>query len=233
MLAVEILLDGIEGLVHHPLFGTDARHGAPALGLDEYLSLVVDMRPHGPSVIVIGPQEPFPVPSVHFDSFAHRVNVPLGPIRLSGSAQAPAEGYVVAAADYEQAGYHKRLGLRAFGFVLRGLERLVGIPAEAIEIQAVIPVRTTDERQAVRPEIVHHMVERYPQMLEKGHLRAGFIVKRNHLIEYGEVPRLLEVGNRTEDQPHRVVVESASDIVVATLAKRLVLMVAATVRELR
>ena len=70
-------------------------------------------------------------------------------------------------------------------------------------------------------------------MLEKGHFRARFIVERYHFLEDGKVSGLFQVCYRAEYQPHGIVVEPASDIVVAALAERLVLMIAAAVRELR
>ena len=84
----------------------------------------------------------------------------------------------------------------------------------------------------MRTEVVHYMVERNAQVLHQRHFRAGFVIERHHLVKYAEVTCLLYICNGSEDQPHRIVVETASDIVVSTLCQRLVLVVAASVREL-
>ena len=70
-------------------------------------------------------------------------------------------------------------------------------------------------------------------MLQERHLRTRLVVEWNRLVENGEVSGLLEICHRAENQPHRVVVEASSDVVVAPFAERLVLMVATAVRELR
>ena len=69
-------------------------------------------------------------------------------------------------------------------------------------------------------------------MLQKRDLGAGLVVKRNRFIENGKIPGLLQVGNSSENQPERIIIEAASDVVVTALCQRLVLVVAATVREL-
>ena len=84
----------------------------------------------------------------------------------------------------------------------------------------------------MRTEIVHDMVERNAQVFHQRHLRAGFVVERHHLVENAEVASFLYICNCSEYKPHRIIVETASDVVVSTLCKRLVLMIAAAVREL-
>ena len=69
-------------------------------------------------------------------------------------------------------------------------------------------------------------------MFHQRHLRTRLVIERHRLVKYAEIASLLDICNRSEDKPHRIVIESASDIVVTPLCKRLVLMVAASVREL-
>ena len=104
---------------------------------------------------------------------------------------------------------------------------------EAVEVQAVVPVRAANERQLVRTEVLDDVVEANAEVLHQRHLAARLVVERHRLVEDGEVARLLEVSDGTEDEPHRVVVEAAADVVVAALGERLVLVVAPAVRELR
>lgn len=70
-------------------------------------------------------------------------------------------------------------------------------------------------------------------MLLKRHFGAGCVVPRHGLGENREVARFLDVVHRAEYQPHRIVVESAADVVVAPAGEGLVLVVAPAVLELR
>ena len=69
-------------------------------------------------------------------------------------------------------------------------------------------------------------------MLKEADFRARLVVPRHHFVEDGEVAGLFDVGHGAEDEPHRVVVETASDVVVAPFCERLVLVVASSVGEL-
>ena len=85
----------------------------------------------------------------------------------------------------------------------------------------------------MRSEVVDDMIERDTQVFKQRYLRTWFIVEGHSLIKDAEVARLLDICHRTENQPAGVVVESATDIIVAVLGQRLILMVASAVRELR
>ena len=61
---------------------------------------------------------------------------------------------------------------------------------------------------------------------------AQVAVIGHHLVQYGLVARLLDVGGHAEDQPQRVVVEAGADVVVALLGQRLVLVVGGAVLHL-
>ena len=84
----------------------------------------------------------------------------------------------------------------------------------------------------MRADVVHDMVERDAQVLQQAHFRAGFVIPRHHLVEDGIVTRLTDIGGCTEDEPHRVIVEPAADIVVAAFGEGLVLVVTTAIREL-
>ena len=73
--------------------------------------------------------------------------------------------------------------------------------------------------KSMRP--AHVVVER--------RLGAVGVVPRHGLVEDRAVAGLLDVGGDGEDQPQRVVVEPAADVVVAALRERLVLVVRAAV----
>ncbi len=82
-------------------------------------------------------------------------------------------------------------------------------------------------------EVVRHVLEADFQVVQQGDLRPGLVVERDRLLQDAEIAGFPDIGNRTEDKPQRVVVETAADVVVAPLGQGLVLMVAAAIRELR
>ena len=84
----------------------------------------------------------------------------------------------------------------------------------------------------MRTEVVDDVVHRNLQVLEERDLSAGLVVEGHHLVEDGEVARLLDISHRTEDEPAGVVVETTANVVVATLGQGLILVIAAAVGEL-
>ena len=84
----------------------------------------------------------------------------------------------------------------------------------------------------MRTEVVDDVVHRNLEVLEEGNFRAGLIVEWHHLVENREVARFLDICHGAEDEPAGVVVESATDVVVAALGKWLILVVAAAIGEL-
>ena len=119
------------------------------------------------TIEVIGTQEPVAVPTEFLHSIAHVVDSFVHAFSLCGLAEMTAEGSIVAARDDEQTGNHQAFCLRAFTVVLCGLEALVRIPGEAVEVQAVVPVSTSNERQPMRAKVIKHMVERDGEMFEE------------------------------------------------------------------
>ena len=77
------------------------------------------------------------------------------------------------------------------------------------------------------------IVETDAQVLQQALFASGNIVEGHRLVEYAVVACLLEICEAAEEQPERVVVETGSYSVVASLRERLILVVAAAVRELR
>ena len=72
--AVHHLLHGVDSLIHHSLFESDAGHRTPSLALDEYLSLFVLFRADFVAVEVVCSQIPVAVPSVFLHGFHHGVD---------------------------------------------------------------------------------------------------------------------------------------------------------------
>ena len=94
-----------------------------------------------------------------------------------------AQGDVVLTCDDEQTCNHQALCLGALAHVLSGLETLVGVPREAVEVQAVVPVGTAYQWQHVRTKILDDVVHRDFQVFKQRYLRSWLIVEWHHLIE--------------------------------------------------
>jgi len=82
----------------------------------------------------------------------------------------PVEGGEIARGVKEEASDHDRLGDIALADVGGGLERLVGLAGEAVEVEAVVPVGAADERQAVRAAVAARVGDRDLEVLEKRRL---------------------------------------------------------------
>ena len=76
------------------------------------------------------------------------------------------------------------------------------------------------------------MLEADFQVLQQRNLRTGLVVKGDGLLQDAEIAGFPDIGHGAEDEPQRVVVETAANVVVAALGKGLVLMVTTAVREL-
>ena len=224
---------GIQGFVAHSLVGTDAGHRTPALAFDEDFSLIVFFRSYLAAEEIVGAEEPFAVPAIALDGRFHRSDSRLhgGDLR-SRRADASEQFRIVPAFHHEQAGDHQRFGQAALGLVFGGLERFVWIVRETVEIEAVVPVGAPDARQAVGTEVIGDMVETDLQVFQQRLLAAGPVVERNRLVEDRKIARFLQIGDRPEEQPERIVAEPAADVVVAAAGQGLVLVIASAVGEL-
>ena len=201
---------------------TDAGHDADALGFDEDLALLAHLGADGLAKIIIGAHEPFAVPAVLIDDFFH----------FGGLGQT-ALGFLVLAAIFrhggqflpgqdKQAGDEDRLGNLAV-LVGGGLERLAGRVGKTVQVQAIVPVGAANERQAVRAEAFQGVIEAAAQVLVERLLGAGFVLEGHRLVQDAPVAGFLEVGRDAQDEPVRIVVEAAADVVVPALGERLIL----------
>ena len=154
----------------------DARHRHHPLGLDEDLALVVDGRADGLPDVVVRPPVPGPVPAVGLDGRRHRGG------RRARSATASASSPTQAGdrlrlprGEHEQAGDEHGLGDAAgpVGGRLEGLARPV---REDVEVEAVVPVRPPDERQAVRAQPLEGEVDAPAQVVVERRLGALGVV---------------------------------------------------------
>src|SRR5690554_6772068 len=106
MLAVEPLLHRVECLRGHPLLQADAGHAAPAVGLDKDLPFFVLFRADFITEIVVGTQEPLPVPAMLLHGLHHPIHMGEDTVSLLSLADSPAELCIVATADHKETGDH-------------------------------------------------------------------------------------------------------------------------------
>ena len=132
----------------------------------------------------------------------------------------------------EHPGDEHRLRDRAFAGA-GDLEALAGVGGEAVEIQAVVPVGSADERQLVWPKMRAGEPEAAAQML---HERRGVVrvtVKGHDLVQDRPVAGLAQIRVHACNQPQRIVVEAAADGEISLFRERLILVIGAAVRKLR
>ena len=162
----------------------------------------------------------------------HRGLVPRDGFRLLVPAEAAAKLGVIRAYADKHARDEERF--RHAGFkIRRRLEALARRLGEAVEVEAVVPVRAADQRQSVRAEVLHRIMEAAAQVLHQRLGLALVVVKRHLLRENPDIARLLDVGRHAENQPERIVVEAGTHVEIAALGQRLILMIGAAIRELR
>ena len=113
---------------------------------------------------------------------------------------------------------------------LEGLARRIG---EAIQVEAIVPIGTADQRQTMGAETLERVMEAALEMLVERRFGAGYVVVGHRLVEDAPVAGFLNIGANADDQPVGIVVEAAADVVVAALGERLVLVISATGGKLR
>ena len=156
----------------------------------------------------------------------------LGTLCLSIAVKVLTQLYIITAAEYEQAGYHEAFCLAAFSFVLSCLETLIRVIGETVQVEAVIPVGTAYEWQSMWAQVVDYVVKGDGEVLKEAFLTARYVIKGYGFIKDAEITCLTQIAADAEDEPHGVIIEAATDAVIAAFGERLVLMVTASVREL-
>ena len=137
-----------------------------------------------------------------------------------------------AAGVYKQRGDEDRLGHFAIlvGGRLEGLARRRG---EAVQVQAIVPVGAADQRQPVGSKPIQCIGKAALQVVVERRLGARLVVVRHRLVQDAPVAGLLQIRGDAHDEPERIVVETATDVVVAPFGQRLILVVRAAGRQLR
>ncbi|MNO32640.1 hypothetical protein D3C76_226370 [compost metagenome] len=228
---IQTFLYGSQRFSGLPVFYTDTGHYADTLRLDENLAFLVFLAADFVAVVVVSAQEPVAVEAVGQRNFTH-----IADLRnricsyIVQSAHTANFGIVRSHEDEQTCDKH---GFRyAACDILSRLERFARLGREAVQVQTVIPVRASDQRQAMRSEVIGNMLEGTLQMLEQGSGIVRIAVKRNLLIQNRIVAGFLDVGSCSRDQPERIIIEAGADFVVAFFGERLVLVIRAAVFEL-
>ncbi len=231
VLGIEALLDGVKSLDCKTFLDTDACEYAEALRLDENLTLFALLGADLLLECIVSAEEPFAVPAVLENCIVHLVDLSLCAVSLFVETLQAAHLDVILTDSNELTCNEDRFSLAALkaGGSLEGLARSLG---EAVEVEAVVPVSTTDEGETVRSEVGYNMIKGSLEVVDEG-LRSGRIgIERSHVIEDVDIAGLLDVCSNTEDKPHGVVVEAGACVRVALLGERLILMVCRAVLKL-
>ena len=140
MLTFQVFLCGVECFAWQLLFLTNLSHGTPALALDEDLAFLVLMRSHLTTIVIVGAKIPLTIPTIGFHGLAHCIHLHLCTLGLFTKSYTLTKFHILTASKHEQTGDHQRFCLRALALVLGGLETLVGVEREAVEVHTVVPV---------------------------------------------------------------------------------------------
>ncbi len=166
VLCVKSFLHGVQRLFCQSLLHADAGKHAEALRLDVDLTFLTLFGADFVAVCVVSPHEPVTVPAVLEDSVVHDSDLVPRALCLGIIAEQLRELCVLLAVLDEHSGDKYRLCDRTLARS-EGLEGFARVLGEAVEVQAVIPVGTPDERQLVRSLVVHDIVKRALQVLHQ------------------------------------------------------------------
>ena len=128
MLAVQILLTGIQSLVNHTILQSDTGHGTEALTLDKDFAFFALVRTNLIAVEVVGAQIPLAIPTMLLHGINHGINAALSTLGFLVLFDFVAKFHILFARQDEQTGNHQTFGLRPLAVVLSSLEALVRIP---------------------------------------------------------------------------------------------------------
>jgi len=231
-LAGQVLFHRIQGFLGITICHANPRHHTHPLRFNKDPPLVALPGANGSSKIIICPAEPFPIPACIIDDFFHLQ--PRFPDAKGFSHPACPPGYFF----HLPAGKHKQPGNEyAFShsaiLIGCGLERLSGLIGETIEIEAVIPIRSPNQRQTMWTPPVQRVLDGFLQVNIEGLLAARLVVKGDRFIQDLPVTRFFKVSSNRENQPERIVIEITSNVIIAALGQGLVLVICSTGGQLR
>ena len=191
-------------------FYADARHHAHALRLNEDFAFAAHLAANHMAVSIVGAAEPAAVPTGSQYGMFHLCNLGAHGGSFVGVAGAVKNfGKLVAVLDIHTGDEHA-LGYRTLARA-GGLEALARLFAEAVQVQAVVPVGAANQRQTVRPLVGAQIAEAAAQMLKQRLCKTVVVVKVHRLVQNRVVARFAQIGIHGGNQPQRVIVEAGRD----------------------
>ncbi len=178
---------------------------------------------------VIGPQEPVTVPAVLPDRGLHLGRCLAVACRFLGEAACLSDRRQFLGSQAEKPGNEDRFGHRAIHFERCRLEGFPGFLREDIEVETVVPVGATDERQSVGTQPLQRITVAALQVFIQWLFGARLVFVGYWLVQDAPVAGLFEVCCHAQDEPLRIIIEATSHGVVAALRQGLILMVSASV----
>ena len=153
-----MLLNGSECFFSLALLHADAGKHTEALRLDEDFSFLTFVRSDLLAFCIVCTQKPLAVPSCVKDSLFHLLHLGHGSFCFVQESSVCAELRIVLSISDKHASDENGLRNRSLARArrLEGFARRVG---EAVQIQAVIPVRTADLRKPVRSLVGDSVLE--------------------------------------------------------------------------
>ena len=227
-----MLHGGSKSLFGEAVVLADSGHGAHALRLNEDLSFLARIRSDLIPVGIIGADEPFAIPACRLHAFDHAgLFFPYKGRLLRFADQLGDFRIVICHIDIHTG--DKDALCNASIIVGDSLEALPRCIREAVEVEAIVPVRTSDEWQAMRAAVRRSIMEGTAQVLVKRSSQARIVVKIHLFTKDAHISRFLYIGTHRADEPERIIIESGADAHVPAFGQWLILMVRTAVRELR
>ena len=114
----------------------------------------------------------------------------------------------------------------------RCLKRFSRFTGKTVQIQTVIPVRSSDQRKFMRSQMCHSKPERPVQMLKQRFLGSFFAVEWNCLFQDSIIPCFFEICCHCCNKPQWIIIESTSYVRISLFCQRLILMIGTSVHKL-
>ena len=178
---IQTLFDRIQSLLGKTFFHTDSCHNAEALRFDKDLTFLAFFGTNFFWFCIICTYKPFSIPAGIQNCLIHGIDFFFGSVCGCGVPHMTADLCEFSAVFYKHTCDKYRLCNRSFGrsCSLEGFSRFCG---EAVKVQAVVPVCTSDQWQLVRSEMSGCIFERTAQMLVQRCCFFFLIIEIYHLI---------------------------------------------------
>ena len=178
----------------------DARHDTHALWFNEDFAFLAFTPADDIAEGIIGPAEPGTVPAGIQNSGFHGCNDSLTVSGFLFQPHVTADFSIGTAVFDKHAGNENAFSDRAFAGAC-GLEAFTRVFGKAVQIQAVVPVGTADQRQVVGTEVCDGIAETAAQMFHQRLRCARVAVEGAGLFQDAPVAGLAQVGVGAGNQP--------------------------------